>query len=136
MPKLFPQTICELTPISYTSKCINMQYLDSELMCYSMFYLKHCILSKYINFEFFRPDTERLVPTLLIVGFYSSSTQSYEVPNNKYIKLLNSLWNISSFTLEYHWVIVAFIKLKKNNSYAQWCNSREHILNCHFHEFN
>lgn len=82
-------------------------------MCYSMFYLKHCILSKYINFEFFRPDTERLVPTLLIEGFYSSSTQSYEVPNNKYIKLLNSLWNISSFTLEYHWVIVAFIKFKK-----------------------
>lgn len=71
-------------------------------MCYSMFYLKHCILSKYINFEIFRPDTERLVPTLLIEGFYSSSTQSYEVPNNKYIKLLNSLWNISSFTLEYH----------------------------------
>lgn len=102
LPKLFLQTICELTPISYTSKCINMQYLDSELMCYSMFYLKHCILSKYINFEFFRPDTERLVPTLLIEGFYSSSTQSYEVPNNKYIKLLNSLWNISSFTLEYH----------------------------------
>lgn len=45
-------------------------YFDFEFMCYLMFYLKYCILLKYINFEFFRFDIERFVSILLIVGFY------------------------------------------------------------------
>lgn len=78
-----------------------------------MFYLKYCILLKYINFDFFRFDIERFVSILLIEGFYLLSIQSYEVLNNKYIKFFNLLWNIFLFILEYYRVIVVFIKFKK-----------------------